>query len=130
MNRVLSWPHTPIYPGLLDALMVERNRTVVTNKGTVRFDLLTGPVEMRFSSRLHQLQPGTDVYVWWKGGGFVCAPTAEIDAEESASRSIAERVIQARARLGAAREERAARLLANPDIALPVSAEDRLHAQA
>ena len=130
MNRVLSWPHTPIFPGLLDALMADRHRTVVTERCSVRFDLLLGPVEMKFSTRVHQLPPRTEVYVWWKGGGFVCAPTDEIDAEESASRSIAERVMQARARLGAARLERAARLLANPDIALPVSAEDLLHAAA
>ena len=29
MNRVLSWPHTPIYPGLLDPLQAERRRAVV-----------------------------------------------------------------------------------------------------
>jgi hypothetical protein len=130
MNRILSWPHTPIFPGLLDALMVERNRTVVTDKGLIRFDLLVGAVEMRFSTRQHQVEPGTEVYVWWKGGGFVCAPTAEVDTEERASRSIADRVTQARARLGTARQERSARLAADLDIVLPESAEDRAHATA
>jgi hypothetical protein len=119
MNRVLCWPHTSIVPGLLEALQLGRSRTVVTDKGAIRFQQALGPVEMRFSERSHQLPAGTEVYVWWKSGGFVCAPTAEVDAEERASRHMAERVLQARAQLGAAREERLARIAANIDILLP-----------
>ena len=119
MNRVLRWPHTPIVPGLLDALKIGRTRTVVTAKGTIRFEQALGPVEMRFSERAHPLPAGTEVCVWWNSGGFVCAPTAEVDAEEQASRHIAERVLQARAQLGAARKERLARIAANIDILLP-----------
>ena len=119
MNRVLCWPHTSIVPGLLDALKLGRSRTVVTDKGAIRFQQALGPVEMRFSERSHQLPAGTEVYVWWKTGGFVCAPTAEVDAEERASRHISERVLQARAELGAARQERLARIAANVDILLP-----------
>jgi len=119
MNRVLCWPHTPIVAGLLDALNTGRTRTVVTEKGTIRFERPLGPIEMRFSERAHQLAAGTEVCVWWKSGGFVCAPTAEVEAEERASRHIADRVLQARAQLGAARQERLARMAANIDILLP-----------
>jgi len=33
MNRVLSWPHTPIFPGLLEGLKSDRNKAVVTDNG-------------------------------------------------------------------------------------------------
>jgi hypothetical protein len=119
MNRVLCWPHTSIVPGLLDRLKVGRSKTVVTDRGTIRFEQALGPVEMRFSESAQRLAAGTEVCVWWKSGGFVCAPTSEVDAEERASRHIAERVQQARAQLGAARKERLARIAANIDILLP-----------
>lgn len=106
MNRVLSWPHTPIFPALLKPLMAGRHATVVRDNGTIRFDLSLGPVEMKFSALEHQLEPGTPVYVWWKGGGFVCAAVAEVEAEEQKERSVADRVLQARERLHAARQER------------------------
>ncbi|HJV96341.1 MAG TPA: hypothetical protein VJ608_09910 [Albitalea sp.] len=106
MNRVLSWPHTPIFPGLLEPVMQGRTKTRVTDKGTIRLDLPLGTVEMRFSSPLHQLAPGEKVVVWWKGGGFVCAPSREVEAEEMQSRSIAERVLLARAQLASARKQR------------------------
>jgi hypothetical protein len=124
MNRVLSWPHTPIVPGLLDSLKGKRKKTVVTDKGTIRFDLVLGPVEMKFSNQQQQPQPGTEVVVWWKHGGFVCAPAAEFDAEERESRDIAERVLQARTQLALARHERQVRLAAHVDIELPVEQDD------
>ena len=68
--------------------------------------------------------------VWWKGGGFVCAPAAEVDEEERESRCIAERVRNARSQLAAARKERQARLAADVDIVLPADAEQPLHAGA
>jgi hypothetical protein len=74
---------------------------------------------MKFSDRHHQLPPGTEVRVWWKGGGFVCAPLAEVEAEESEARHIVERVMAARSQLAAARKERQARLAAQVDIVLP-----------
>jgi len=106
MNRVLSWPHTPIFPGLLKPLMTGRHRAVVSEKGMIRFDLTLGPVEMKFSALEHQLEPGTEVYVWWKGGGFVCSAVADVEAEERQARSVADQVLQARERLQAARLER------------------------
>ena len=118
MNRVLSWPHTPIVPGLLEALKEERQRTAVTDKGMIRFDLFLGPVEMKFSRHDHAVEPGTEVYVWWKGGGFVCAPATEVDAEEEAARQVVDRVHQARLALAEARRERREKLLANIDIVI------------
>ena len=130
MNRVLSWPHTPIFPGLLEGLKGERSKTVVTERGMVRFDLPTGALEMKFSDVQQQIAPGTAVYVWWKNGGFVCAPAAEFDSEESESRQIAERLLQARSQLAAARSERQARLAAQVDIVLPGEVDTALHAAA
>jgi hypothetical protein len=128
MNRVLSWPHTPIYPGLLDPLKAERHRSVINERGMVRFELPLGPVEMKFSSPEHQLEPGTNVYVWWKGGGFVCAPVREVRAEKKEARDVEDRVMQARSQLAAARKERQARLAAAPvDVVLPEPADLLLH---
>lgn len=118
MNRVLSLPHTPMFPGLLDGLQTGRHRTVVTEKGMVRFKEPLGAVEMRFSTAQHQLAPGTDVFVWWKAGGFVCAPAMEIEREERATQQVNQRVTLARAHLAEARAERKARLAANVDIVL------------
>ena len=123
MNRVLSWPHTPIFPGLLEGLKGDRMKTAVTEHGTIRFDLFLGPVEMKFSNHDQQLPAGTEVVVWWKGGGFVCALPDEINSEEEESRHIAERVVEARIALAEARRERQARFLNNLDIVLPVEAE-------
>lgn len=128
MNRVLSWPHTPILPGLLEGLKGERHRTFVTEKGMIYFDLFLGPVEMKFSQAQHQLPPGTEVYVWWKGGGFVCAPASDVDAEERRSRRINERVAQARMKLADARRERQAQRLNDVDIILPTDSELPLRA--
>ena len=113
MNRVLSWPHTPIVPELLEALKAERHKTVVNERGMIRFDLSLGPVEMKFCDPQHHLAAGTEVYVWWKGGGFVCAPAAELDAEEHAAREIAERFREVRLHLAQARREREVRLAAS-----------------
>jgi hypothetical protein len=128
MNRVLSWPHTPIYPGLLDPMKAERRRSIVTGRGMIRFEWPLGPVEMKFSDPHHQLEAGTEVYVWWKGGGFVCAPCAEVEAEEAEARCIVDRVMQARAQLAAGRKERLARVAAHVDILLPEENETSLHA--
>jgi hypothetical protein len=130
MNRVLSWPHTPIFPGLLEGIKGERNKTVVTDKGMIRFDLFLGPIEMKFSNPQQRLEPGTEVVVWWKGGGFVCAPVVEVAEEERESRCIAEQVMQARSQLAAARKERQARILANVDIVLPADSEQVLRVRA
>ncbi len=116
MNRVLCWPHTPIFPALLEPVKHGRFETRVTDKGMIRLDLPLGAVEMKFSSPQHQLEPGAQVYVWWKGGGFVCAPATEVETEESESRNIAERVLLARSQLASARKERQARLAAHVDI--------------
>jgi len=128
MNRVLCWPHTPILPGLLEGLKGERRRTHVTDKGMIHFDLLLGPVAMKFS-QAQQLPPGTEVYVWWKGGGFVCAPVADIDDEEQRSRGISERVVQARLKLAEARRERQAALAAHIDLLLPELDPQPMHMQ-
>ncbi|HUG21345.1 hypothetical protein [Piscinibacter sp.] len=128
MNRVLSWPHTAIVPGLLEGIKGERNTTVVTDKGMIRFELLLGPIEMKFSNPMQRLVPGTEVVVWWKGGGFVCAPAAEMDEEERESRCIADQVRNARSQLAEARKERQARIAAQIDIVLPPDAESAAHA--
>jgi hypothetical protein len=112
MNRVLSWPHTPIVPELLEALKAQRHKTVVNDRGMIRVDLAQGPVEMKFCDAQHQLLAGTEVYVWWKGGGFVCAPAAELDADERAAQEIAERFREVRLQLAQARREREERLAA------------------
>jgi hypothetical protein len=130
MNRVLSWPLTPIFPGLLESLKGEKLKTAVTGHGTIRFDLFLGPVEMKFSNHDQQLPAGTEVIVWWKGGGFVCAIPDEIVCEEEESRSIAERVIEARIHLAEARAERQARLLNDLDIVLPAEVEPQHQAAA
>jgi len=120
MNRVLSWPHTPIFPGLLDSLKGARSKTRVTERGMIRFDLPLGAVEMKFPNPQQQLKPGTEVYVWWKGGGFVCAPAAELDHEEDEARRLAERLMQARSHLADARRARQSQIAASVDIVLPV----------
>jgi len=126
MNRVLSWPHTPIFPGLLESLKGARAQTVVTDKGMIRFDLPLGVVEMKFSQPAQHLAAGTEVYVWWKRGGFVCAPAAELDREEREARGLAERLAQARSQLAEARRERVRRLAENIDIVLPGDAAPAL----
>lgn len=123
MNRVLSWPHTPIVPGLIDGLKLERHTTLVTDRGTVHFDAVLGPVEMKFCNPLQQLAPGTEVEVWWKGGGFVCASTRELESEERQTRHIADSLAEARSRLAAARRERQARMAAKADAPRPVEPE-------
>jgi len=122
MSRVLSWPHTPIFPKLLDTLKVDRHQTTVTDKGMIRFDLFLGPVEMKFSNTQQQLPPGTEVQVWWKGTGFVCATAEDIEAEvheTEESQHILERVHQVREQLAAARRERHERFVNELDIVLP-----------
>jgi hypothetical protein len=123
MNHVLSWPHTPILPGLLDGLKAKRHKTVVTPSGMIRFDLPPGPVEMKFCDTTRQLECGAPVYVWWKSGGFVCAATSDVDAEQEMSRGIAARLDEARQRLAEARREKRERVLANVDIVLPLETE-------
>jgi hypothetical protein len=116
VNRVLSLPYTKIIPGQLDALMRQRTRTTVRRDGTVRFDLPGGRVEMRLAAGQTPLPPGSEVYVWWKGGGFICAPVQEVDYEEQRARNVVRRVEQARAVLAAARADRWARLSAYGDL--------------
>jgi hypothetical protein len=106
MNHVLSEPTTAIVPGLLKPLKSGRHETLVSSRRTVRFELAQGPVEMGFLDGDPALEPGTRVYVWWKGGGFVCAPVEEVRAEEEQALAIAERVLRERERLQAARRAR------------------------
>jgi hypothetical protein len=82
----------------------------------IRFELPYGPLEMRLAHGQDPIEPDTEVYVWWKGGGFVCAPVADVDAEEQRSRDIAQRVSQARETLAAARADRWARQSAYGDL--------------
>lgn len=117
MNRVLSLPHTTIVPGQLEALRKRRLRTVVTAKGMIRFDMREGPVEMKVAAGQVPFEPGAEVYVWWKGGGFVSAPKVEVDAEERRARQIEQRVAQARETLAAARADRWARISAYGELA-------------
>lgn len=117
MNRVLSLPHTTIVPGQLAALRERRRRTIVTARGMIRFELREGPVEMKVAAGQVPFAAGTEVYVWWKGGGFVAATTAEVDAEERRARQVQQRVAQARETLAAARADRWARISAYGELA-------------
>jgi hypothetical protein len=119
MNRVLSWPHTPMLRALLEHLKTERQETAVSPRGMVRIEHELGTAEMNFSVPEQQLEPGTQVYVWWKGGGFVCAAISEFKAEEREARSIAEQVLQARSQLAAARKQRQESRVSHVDIELP-----------
>jgi hypothetical protein len=111
-----------MFPHLLDALQADRHTATVTDKGTIRFDLPRGAVEMKFSNPSQQPPPGTEVQVWWKGSGFVCATAEEVEAEtheSEESRHIAERVHEVREQLAAARRERHERFVNELDIELP-----------
>jgi hypothetical protein len=103
----------------LDVLKGVRSRIQVTSKGMIRFELANGSVEMKVATGQAPIEPGTEVYVWWKGGGFVCAPTADVDAEERRTRKIEKRVLQARETLAAARAERWARASAYGELPAP-----------
>jgi hypothetical protein len=123
MNRVLSWPQTRICPGLLKPLKEGRHATQVTFNGTVRFELPLGNVEMTFLNPAEGLEPLTEVVVWWKGGGFVCATQADLEAEARVSQSLSSQLHEARARLQAARHERLLRDSAMAELdALPPQA--------
>ena len=69
MNRVLCWPHTSIVPGLLDDLKIGRSRTVVTDKGAIRFQQALGPVAAREG---YSVAPGAtsleDVFIQFMAG--------------------------------------------------------------
>ena len=127
MNRVLSWPHTPMLNALLGALKRTRQRTVISDHGMVRFEHALGTVEMKFARRDEQLPPGTPVFVWWKGGGFVCATQDEMMAMRLAERHLADRLAQARAHLARVRQQRREEFLMNLDLELPLDL-DSLHA--
>ena len=109
MNRILSLPLNTLTPAQLHALTKSRHETEVTPSGSIILQHEMGPVEMRFSSAENPLAAGIRVYVWWKGGGFVCAPANEVDAEAAESLRIEQRVAEARSALAEARRERASR---------------------
>ncbi len=109
MNRILSLPLHTVTPAQLQALNKERHETQVTPFGSVVLSHGMGQVEMRFASAESPLRPGVRVYVWWKGGGFVCAPADEVDARAAESERVARRVSDARSALAEARKERASR---------------------
>lgn len=109
MNRILSLPLNTLTPAQLQALTKTRHETEVTASSSVILQHEMGPVEMRFSSAENPLAAGVRVYVWWKGGGFVCAPANEVDAEAAESLRIERRVADARSALAEARRERASR---------------------
>jgi hypothetical protein len=109
VNRILSLPLTTLTPSQLQALARSRHETQVTPFGSVVLSHATGSVEMKFSSAENPLRAGVRVYVWWKGGGFVCAPADEVDAQAAESERVARRVADARTALAEARKERASR---------------------
>ncbi len=110
MNRVLSLPITRITAEQLELLKGERHQTLVSERGTIRLRHRNGVVEMKFVQPEDHLPPETPVCVWWKGGGFVCASQAELEAQALEAQTVADRVAQARSMLAAARMERSARL--------------------
>lgn len=109
MNRVLSLPITRITAEQLELLQAERHLTTVGERGTIKLRHRNGFFELKFLQPEDHLPPNTSVCVWWKGGGFVCATQAEVDAQAQEAQSVAQRVAQARAKLAAARNERTAR---------------------
>jgi hypothetical protein len=119
MNRVLSWPLLPILAQHLEQVARNRHVAVVGDKQAVRITLSFGVIEMPIAPNQQPLLAGTEVYVWFKGGGFLCGPKREIDLAERESRHALRRVKAARAALAASRAERAARLAADIDILLP-----------
>ena len=122
MNRVLSLPLTQITSEQLEFLQVDRHQTLVSERGTIRLRHRTGVVEMKFLVPEDHLPPETPVCVWWKGGGFVCASQAELEAEVQEAQTVADRVAQARSMLAAARSERSARLAAAKEAGGPADA--------
>jgi hypothetical protein len=119
MNRVLSWPLLPLLAQQLEQVARSRHVAVVGDKQAVRIVLPFGTVEMLIAPNQQPLLAGTEVYVWFKGGGFLCGPKREIDLAERESRHALRRVKAARAALAASRADRAARLAADIDILLP-----------
>jgi hypothetical protein len=109
MNRVLSWPLLPLLAQQLEQVARSRHVAVVGDKQAVRITLPFGVVEMLIAPNQQPLLAGTEVYVWFKGGGFLCGPKREIDLAERESRHALRRVKAARA----------ARLAADIDILLP-----------
>lgn len=122
MNRVLSLPITRITTEQLELLKGERHHTLVSDRGTIRLRHRNGIVEMKFLQPEDHLPPETPVCVWWKGGGFVCAGEAELEAEALEARNVADRVAQARSMLAAARMERSARMATPKEGATPETA--------
>ena len=119
MNRVLSWPVVPIPAQHLEHVARNRHVVRVSDKRGVRLEFPFGTVEMMLAPNQQPLDIGVEVYVWFKGGGFLCGPKAQIDHDERESRRALRRVKAARAALAASRAERAARLAADIDILLP-----------
>lgn len=119
MNRVLSWPLVPILAQHLEQVVRNRHVAEVGDKQLVRLQFPFGIIEMPLAPHQEPMLPGTEVYVWFKGGGFLCGPKREIDLAERESRHALRRVKAARAVLAASRAERAARLAADIDILLP-----------
>jgi len=119
MNRVLSWPLLPLLAQHLEQVARSRHVAAVSEKQAVRITLPFGVVEMLIAPNQQPMLPGTEVYVWFKGGGFLCGPKREIDLAERESRHALRRVKAARAALATSRAERAARLAADIDILLP-----------
>jgi hypothetical protein len=119
MNRVLSWPLLPLPAQHLEQVVRSRHVAVISDKQAVRITLSFGTVEMLIAPNQQPMLPGTEVYVWFKGGGFLCGPKREIDLAERESRHALRRVKAARAALATSRAERAARLAADIDILLP-----------
>ncbi|MFM8898808.1 MAG: hypothetical protein ACKOF9_02520 [Burkholderiales bacterium] len=109
MNRVLSLPLNTVTPAQLQALTRGRHDTQVTGFQSVVLNHGLGQVEMRFAPAENPLEAGARVYVWWKGGGFVCAPADQVDAQAAESARVARRVSDARFALAEARKERASR---------------------
>lgn len=119
MNRVLSWPLVPIQPQHLEQVARSRHVALVGDKQAIRLFFPFGVVEMLMAPNQEPMDVGAEVYVWFKGGGFLCGPKAQIDHDERESRRALRRVKAARAALAASRAERAARLAADIDILLP-----------
>jgi hypothetical protein len=109
----MNQPHRQLDPSFLPPTLLERIKHRRVHARTVK----PGGVRITTRSGTQFVLPtladaapvgeNTSVYVWWTPAGLVCAPVAEIDAEESRHADLGEMIKRAREELAKARAARA-----------------------
>lgn len=118
MKTLLAFSPSELPDSVLDRL---KERRVQGRSTGIAVRVLTRsgrPLDIAFAPTAVAVPRGTTVYVWWSVGGPVCAPVAEVDAEEARSSSISRQVELARATLAKARLDRPLRHAVPMDIPL------------